>query len=66
MDARTRILVAERAEGICEICHLAPGVEVDHIEARKMGGRHGEAKKRIEAIDNLRWVCRKCHQERHG
>ena len=66
MDARTRILVAERAEGICEICHKAAGVEVHHANPRGMGGRHGEAKKRIEAIENLRWVCRKCHQERHG
>ena len=66
MDTRTRMLVAERAEGICEICHAAAGVEVDHRIPRGMGGRFNEAKKRIEAIENLQWVCRDCHQRKHG
>jgi 5-methylcytosine-specific restriction endonuclease McrA len=65
MDARMRLLVWERDEGTCRICG-GPGQEIDHIEAKKMGGRHGEAKKRIESIENLRLVCRKCHQARHG
>ena len=66
MDERERIEIWERDEGTCQVCHKAPGQEIDHIIAKKMGGRHGEAKKRIEAKENKRLICRDCHRRRHG
>lgn len=65
MDTRTRLLVIERDEGTCQECG-GPGQEIHHVVPKRMGGRHGEAKKRSESIDNLQLLCVKCHRGKHG
>ena len=42
----------------CEDCGVRPGVHVHHdIFRSKSGG---------DTVDNLRWLCRACHDARHG
>ena len=64
MNERRRLEIWERDEGTCQLCHRA-GQEIHHVEAKKMGGRYGAAKERIESIDNLQLVCTACHYEIH-
>lgn len=45
----------------CEIC-MQRAVEINHIDARKMGGR---PKNDMDFIENLMGTCRACHVE-HG
>jgi 5-methylcytosine-specific restriction endonuclease McrA len=41
----------------CEICG-AGAVDIHHIESRGMGGT-----KKVDTIENLMAICRKCHLE---
>ena len=65
MKPRTRLAVLDRDEWTCQVCG-GPGQEIDHKIPRRMGGRYGEAKKRIEAMENLRTICIDCHRRKHG
>ena len=61
--------IEARADGLCEIRgpHCTGfGSQIDHIEEKGMGGRHGAAKVRSESDENKRWVCLTCHTERHS
>ncbi|MCB7129929.1 MAG: HNH endonuclease [Candidatus Brocadiales bacterium] len=64
MDERTRLRIWDRDEGRCQLCGR-PGSEIDHIEAKKMGGRKREWKKWIDRDENLRILCLGCHHKRH-
>ncbi len=69
IDTKQRLRLLERDNWQCQIrgpdCTGA-AEELDHIEAKKMGGRHGPWKKWIDRDENLRWVCRACHHHRHS
>jgi hypothetical protein len=41
----------------CEIC-WARGVDIHHIDSRKMGGTKGK-----DVIENLMLLCRSCHEK---
>ena len=68
---RTKEFVWQRASGLCERVKpdgkrcLAPGAEFHHILLKKMGGRKGGVKKKIDALDNCMLVCLECHRLRH-
>jgi len=69
MNAEQRALVLSRDGGRCQL--RLPGCtgvaeELDHIEARGMGGRHGIAKEWNDRPENTRGVCRSCHFTRHN
>lgn len=42
----------------CFDCEMRPGVHVHHIRFRSQGGS--------DTPDNLVWLCRPCHDKRHG
>ncbi len=42
----------------CFDCELRPGVHVHHIRFRSQGGD--------DTATNLAWLCRPCHDARHG
>lgn len=42
----------------CEACELRPGTDAHHVTFRSQGGD--------DTADNLIWLCRLCHNERHG
>jgi hypothetical protein len=46
--------VRMRAKGKCEICRRADGTECAHLTYERIFH---------EPIDDLLWVCRKCHRE---
>jgi DNA polymerase III alpha subunit len=52
-----RLLRAGR-EYICENCGISKDLQVDHKVSRSEGGDH--------KIDNLRFLCKPCHNTRHG
>jgi len=58
MDARTRRLVRQRAEEICEYCHFPDYADnipfhVEHIVA--------SSHQRNDALENLAWSCSACN-----
>ena len=65
LSERTRLDVWQRDDGTCQICG-GPGSEIDHIIPKMMGGRHGQAKKDIERMENYRLLCVRCHRGKHG
>lgn len=65
---RERIIARDRC---CRDCgRTVPdwrGWHIAHIIHRGMGGRKGEAKKRIDSDDNLLLLCARCHLAgKHG
>jgi 5-methylcytosine-specific restriction endonuclease McrA len=64
LSERQRQDVWFRDDGTCQLCGH-PGNEIDHIEAKKMGGRKGEWNKWIDRAENLRLLCHACHYARH-
>lgn len=71
VTAETKRIVWDRAGGLCERVLAdgkrcsGPGAEIHHIKLKGMGGRKGEMKEKIDALDNLLLVCLQCHRERH-
>ena len=69
MDKNQRLRILSRDGYRCRIqgprC-TSLATEVDHIEARGAGGRHGLAKAWNDRDENLRGVCKTCHTERHS
>lgn len=65
VDEAQRIRIWERDEGTCQVCR-GPGEEIDHIEPKRMGGRHGPAKIISESDDNLQLICMVCHYQKHS
>jgi len=58
-----RQAVRERAQYLCEYCHLSEEVSavqfaVDHILPRSLGGSH--------RLDNLALACQRCHSYRYN
>ena len=47
---------------LCWYCNQSVAVDIHHIEPKKMGGG---SKNRLNRIDNLFAVCRKCHTLAH-
>jgi len=47
---------------LCWYCNQAVAVDIHHIEQKGMGG---VSKNRLNKIDNLFAVCRKCHSLAH-
>jgi|TARA_R100000482_G_C5095659_1_gene133088 5-methylcytosine-specific restriction endonuclease McrA len=47
---------------LCWYCNQSVAVDIHHIESKKMGG---VSKNRLNRIDNLFAVCRKCHSLAH-
>lgn len=67
LSERARLMVWDRANGICEMPGCSrPGTEIHHIVHKGMGGRHGAMRKAIDHPSNLALICRQCHQEHHG
>lgn len=50
---------------LCEICSIQ-AVDIHHIEAKGMGGRKGDEAIRINRIENLIALCRRCHEKAHA
>ena len=70
MTPRIRMAIWDRSNGVCEVVEhgvrcLLPAAEVDHIEVRGMGGRHGAAKRKNNSLRNLRAICLFHHRLRH-
>lgn len=62
-DVRLRVFI--RSGGFCEArlagCgHIA--VEIHHRVSRKVGGRHGAARRRHDRLSNLLHLCPPCHR----
>jgi len=47
---------------LCWYCNQEVAVDIHHIESKKMGGVQNN---RLNRIDNLFAVCRKCHSLAH-
>ena len=47
---------------LCWYCNQSVAVDIHHIESKKMGG---VSKNRLNRIDNLFLLCRKCHEMAH-
>ena len=47
---------------LCWYCNQSVAVDIHHIESKKMGGVQNN---RLNRIDNLFAVCRKCHSLAH-
>ena len=62
MTERLRLMVVERYDGTCALCH-GPGHEVDHIIPRSRFGSKRVAEQ--EDISNLQLLCLKCHYGKH-
>ncbi len=59
-------LAAQRANGKCEICGDPPdwrGLAPHHKKHKGMGGSNNPA---IHSLDNLIFLCAKCHSAQHG
>jgi hypothetical protein len=61
MDQALAQLVRERAQGLCEYCHILelydrPGFEIEHIIARQHRGP--------TAAGNLAWACFSCNKRK--
>lgn len=52
-----RVQVLERAAGRCEDCGDAVATQVHHLTYRRVGDEH---------VDDLRAICNRCHDHRHG
>lgn len=57
-SGRIEIEFGGSPEGRCEVCGEWNYLDVDHIVSRGRGGSNEE--------DNLQFVCRKCHTEKHN
>jgi 5-methylcytosine-specific restriction endonuclease McrA len=44
--------------GVCCVCGVSYGLELDHIVRRSQGGD--------DTRENLRWLCKRHHQELHA
>ncbi len=62
MDERTRLLVFERGDGVCEWCRERPMADIHHLKAAGLGGK----KKRKTPLEELVGLCLFCHREHHG
>lgn len=50
--------------GLCEICHEVPGYIVDHIQ--ELTPENIDDPNVTLNLDNLQYVCKKCHDKKHG
>ncbi len=50
---------------MCELCGVRRACHVHHAEFKKMGGRKGASKKRIELSSNKKDICLVCHEAIH-
>jgi 5-methylcytosine-specific restriction endonuclease McrA len=53
---KVRAVVIQRANGTCQVCHLAPAEEVTHIVKRQYPHPPAE-----QDMDNMIAVCKRCH-----
>lgn len=65
---KARKQVIERAKGMCEECarqgRVGPGRDVDHIVSRAKAKVLRWSEARTEALSNLQYLCRTCHEEK--
>lgn len=71
MTPRARLALWDRSGGICEAVEngvrcLRPAVAWHHRVHRGAGGRHGEAKKRSDSLDNAVAICSYHHTLEHS
>jgi hypothetical protein len=45
----------------CELCGRQQHLQMAHIEAKGMGGRHNAAAQRIGHAENILYLCEMCH-----
>jgi hypothetical protein len=57
-EKKTRLIIAERSGGVCEICGLAPVTDAAHRKPRSQGG--------LWSPSNLLASCRPCHAGNHS
>ena len=55
---RLRKLVIYRDKGLCQMCEIERGNEVDHKRPLRDGGRN--------ELDNLQLLCSSCHSRKTG
>ena len=58
-DAATRELVMSRDNGRCLRCAVRAGEQIHHRKPRGMGGTKDP---KINAPENLVWICLSCHE----
>jgi hypothetical protein len=54
--------VRERSQDRCELCGRNRWLEMAHIVAKGMGGRHNEAEVENNSPDNILHLCTLCHR----
>lgn len=57
--------VLDRSGSLCEACG-APGVQMAHLLHRRMGGRHGIMRSKINDPRNIAFLCLDCHNTLDG
>lgn len=57
-EKKTRLIIAERSGGVCEICGKAPFTDAAHRSPRSQGG--------LWSPSNLLAACRPCHAGNHS
>lgn len=62
-SAADAAIINERAGARCEIDGGTDGLQTHHRNPRRMGGRHGDAGRRINAIPNGLRLCHRCHAD---
>lgn len=53
-----RFVIAERANGMCEVCEASPATEVHHEKYPAWGA--------FDSPGNMKAICHECHSEKHG
>ena len=66
MTPRARRALWDRSDGLCEVVEagvrcLRPAAEAHHRVHRGAGGRHGEAKRQSDSLENLMAICSEHH-----
>jgi 5-methylcytosine-specific restriction endonuclease McrA len=66
---KVRLAFIKTTNGLCLFCFqkgiLTPGKDVDHIDPLK-GNDYTKNPKKAFGFDNLRYLCKNCHDKRHG
>ena len=65
---KTRVLVIERDQGLCQACkregRVAVGKSVDHIVSKAKAARLGWTRAQSDALTNLEFLCKTCHDRK--
>ena len=65
---KTRVLVIERDQGMCQACkregRVAVGKSVDHIVSKAKAARLGWTRAQSDALTNLEFLCKPHHDRK--